>query len=110
MIIPLICILLFCVACGAKDTPPDPDTPEPPANDGVFTSDDLIGRAEDIPFCTGRNVGRIRFIQNREGRSCRRICRSDKRIADSCGGPVCIVHLRIYFACLYLRLEILRSV
>ena len=31
--------VLLLSACGAKDTPPDPGTPEPPAHDGVFTSE-----------------------------------------------------------------------
>ena len=39
LIIPLICVLLFCAACGAKDDPPDSDLPEPDPHDGVFTSE-----------------------------------------------------------------------
>ena len=39
LIIPLMCILLFCAACGAKDMPPDSSLPEPDPHDGVFTSE-----------------------------------------------------------------------
>ena len=39
LIIPLMCILLFCAACGAKDTPPDSSLPEPDPHNGVFTSE-----------------------------------------------------------------------
>ena len=47
-------ILLLLYACGAKDTPPDPGTPEPPAHDGVFTSEygtmTFHGDGESITF------------------------------------------------------------
>ena len=47
-------ILLLLSACGAKDTPPDPGTPEPPAHDGVFTSEygtmTFHGDGESITF------------------------------------------------------------
>ena len=39
IIILLMCILLFCTACGAKDLPPDSSLPEPDPHDGVFTSE-----------------------------------------------------------------------
>ena len=39
LIIPLICVLLFCAACGAKDEPPGSDLPEPDPHGGVFTSE-----------------------------------------------------------------------
>ena len=34
-----ISLLLLVCACGGRDQPPDPGTPEPPAHDGVFTSE-----------------------------------------------------------------------
>ncbi len=34
-----ISLLLLLCACGGRDQPPDPGTPEPPAHDGVFTSE-----------------------------------------------------------------------
>ena len=39
LIIPLMCILLFCAACGAKDLPPDSNLPEPEPHNGVYTSE-----------------------------------------------------------------------
>ena len=46
--------VLLLSACGAKDTPPDPGTPEPPAHDGVFTSEygtmTFHGDGESITF------------------------------------------------------------
>ena len=39
LIIPLMCILLFCAACGAKDAPPGSSLPEPAPHAGVFTSE-----------------------------------------------------------------------
>jgi len=39
LIIPLMCILLFCAACGAKELPPDSSLPEPEPHNGVFTSE-----------------------------------------------------------------------
>ncbi len=38
-IIPLMCILIFCVACGVKDMPPNSSMPKPDPHDGVFTSE-----------------------------------------------------------------------
>ena len=46
--------VLLLSACGAKNTPPDPGTPEPPAHDGVFTSEygtmTFNGDGESITF------------------------------------------------------------
>ena len=54
LIIPLMCILLFFTACGAKDTPPDSSLPEPDSHDGVFTSEygtmTFKGDGESIAF------------------------------------------------------------
>ncbi len=54
LIIPLMCILLFCAACGAKDLPPDSSLPEPEPHDGVFTSEygsmTFNGDGESITF------------------------------------------------------------
>ena len=48
------CLLVFLCACGNQDTPPDPGTPEPPAHDGVFTSEygamTFHGDGESITF------------------------------------------------------------
>ena len=48
------CLLVFLCACGNQDTPPDPGTPEPPAHDGVFTSEygtmTFNGDGESITF------------------------------------------------------------
>ena len=50
----VLVVLIFLSACGAKDTPPDPGTPEPPAHDGVFTSEygtmTFHGDGESITF------------------------------------------------------------
>ena len=54
LIIPLMCILFFCAACGAKDLPPDSSLPEPEPHDGVFTSEygtmTFHGDGESITF------------------------------------------------------------
>ena len=54
LIIPLMCILLFCTACGANDMPPDSSLPEPDPHDGVFTSEygtmTFNGDGESITF------------------------------------------------------------
>ena len=54
LIIPLICILLFCAACGTNDMPPDSSLPEPDPHDGVFTSEygtmTFNGDGESITF------------------------------------------------------------
>ena len=54
LIILLMCILLFCTACGAKDTPPDSSLPEPDPHNGVFTSEygtmTFNGDGESITF------------------------------------------------------------
>ena len=39
LIVLAIALLLLLCACGGRDQPPDPGTPEPPAHDGVFTSE-----------------------------------------------------------------------
>ena len=39
MIALAISLLRRLCACGGRDQPPDPGTPEPPAHDGVFTSE-----------------------------------------------------------------------
>ncbi len=39
LIIPLMCILLFCAACGARDLPPDSSLPEPDPHDGMLSSE-----------------------------------------------------------------------
>ena len=39
LIVLAISLLLLLCACGGRDQPPDPGTPEPPAHDGVFTSE-----------------------------------------------------------------------
>ena len=39
LIVLAIALLLLLSACGGRDQPPDPGTPEPPAHDGVFTSE-----------------------------------------------------------------------
>lgn len=39
LIIPLMFTLIFCTACGAKDTPPDSSLPEPDPHNGVFSSE-----------------------------------------------------------------------
>ena len=48
------CLLVFLCACGNQDTPPDPGTPEPPAHDGVFSSEygtmTFNGDGESITF------------------------------------------------------------
>ena len=53
-IIPLMCILLFCTACGEKDLPPDSSLPEPDPHDGVFTSEygsmTFNGDGESVTF------------------------------------------------------------
>ena len=47
-------LLLLLSACGGRDQPPDPGTPEPPAHDGVFTSEygtmTFNGDGESITF------------------------------------------------------------
>ena len=54
LIIPLLCILFFCAACGAKDLPPDSSLPEPEPHDGVFTSEygtmTFDGDGESVTF------------------------------------------------------------
>ena len=54
LIIPLMCILLFCTACGANDMPPDSSLPEPDPHDGVFISEygtmTFNGDGESITF------------------------------------------------------------
>ena len=49
-----ISLLLLLCACGGRDQPPDPGTPEPPAHDGVFTSEygtmTFHGDGESITF------------------------------------------------------------
>ena len=54
LLIPLLCILLFAAACGAKDTPPDSSLPEPDPHNGVFTSEygtmNFNGDGESITF------------------------------------------------------------
>ena len=54
LIIPLMCILLFCAACGAKDDPPDSDLPEPDPHNGVFASEygtmTFNGDGESVTF------------------------------------------------------------
>ena len=54
LIIPLVFILLFCAACGAKDMPPDSSLPEPNPHDGLFTSEygtmTFNGDGESITF------------------------------------------------------------
>ena len=54
LIVLAISLLLLLSACGAKDQPPDPGTPEPPAHDGVFTSEygtmTFKGDGESIAF------------------------------------------------------------
>ena len=49
-----ISLLLLLCACGGRDQPPDPGTPEPPAHDGVFTSEygtmTFNGDGESITF------------------------------------------------------------
>ena len=49
-----ISLLLLLCACGGRDQPPDPGTPEPPAHDGVFTSEygtmTYHGDGESITF------------------------------------------------------------
>ena len=50
----LLMMVFLLAACVAKDTPPDPGTPEPPAHDGVFTSEygtmTFNGDGESITF------------------------------------------------------------
>ena len=47
-------LLLLLCACGGRNQPPDPGTPEPPAHDGVFTSEygtmTFNGDGESITF------------------------------------------------------------
>ena len=54
LLIPLLCILLFAAACGAKDTPPDSSLPEPDPHNGVFASEygtmNFNGDGESITF------------------------------------------------------------
>ena len=54
LIIPLMCILLFCAACGARDLPPDSSLPEPDPHDGMFSSEygtmTFNGDGESITF------------------------------------------------------------
>ena len=54
LLIPLLCILLFAAACGAKDTPPDSSLPEPDPHNGVFASEygtmTFNGDGESITF------------------------------------------------------------
>ena len=54
LIILLMCILLFCTACGARDLPPDSSLPEPDPHNGVFTSEygtmTFNGDGESITF------------------------------------------------------------
>lgn len=54
IIILLMCILLFCAACGAKELPPDSSLPEPDSHNGVFTSEygtmTFNGDGESITF------------------------------------------------------------
>lgn len=49
-----ISLLLLLCACGGRDQPPDPGTPEPLAHDGVFTSEygtmTFNGDGESITF------------------------------------------------------------
>ena len=49
-----ISLLLLLCACGGRNQPPDPGTPEPPAHDGVFTSEygtmTFNGDGESITF------------------------------------------------------------
>ncbi len=49
-----ISLLLLLCACGGRDQPPDPGTPEPPAHNGVFTSEygsmTFNGDGESITF------------------------------------------------------------
>ena len=49
-----LAVLLLLCACGGRDQPPDPGTPEPPAHDGVFTSEygtmTFHGDGESITF------------------------------------------------------------
>ena len=50
----VLSVLTFLAACGAKDLPPDPGTPDPPAHDGVFTGEygtmTFNGDGESITF------------------------------------------------------------
>ena len=54
LIVLAIALLLLLCACGGRDQPPDPGTPEPPAHDGVFTSEygtmTFHGDGESITF------------------------------------------------------------
>ena len=54
LIVLAISLLLLLCACGGRDQPPDPGTPEPPAHDGVFTSEygtmTFNGDGESITF------------------------------------------------------------
>ena len=54
LMIPLLCILLFAAACGAKDTPPDSSLPEPDPHNGAFASEygtmTFNGDGESITF------------------------------------------------------------
>ena len=54
LIVLAISLLLLVCACGGRDQPPDPGTPEPPAHDGVFTSEygtmTFHGDGESITF------------------------------------------------------------
>lgn len=49
-----ISLLLLLCACGGRNQPPDPGTPEPPAHDGVFISEygtmTFHGDGESITF------------------------------------------------------------
>ena len=49
-----LAVLLLLCACGDRDQPPDPGTPEPLAHDGVFTSEygtmTFHGDGESITF------------------------------------------------------------
>ena len=54
LIVLAISLLLLLCACGGRNQPPDPGTPEPPAHDGVFTSEygtmTFHGDGESITF------------------------------------------------------------
>ena len=47
-------LLILLCACGGRDQPPDPGTPEPPAHDGVFAGEygtmTFNGNGESITF------------------------------------------------------------
>ena len=60
LLIPLLCVLLLCAACGAKDMPPDSSLPEPDPHDGVFTSEygtmTFNGDGESVTFDFSREL------------------------------------------------------